>query len=152
MAELNEDERQWHRNQAAKLFNLVWDYMGKAERTAAEDDTILNAAHASRYHWELVGDQQNLSIGEWQISRVYALLGRAEPATYHGKRCLEHTEAGDLEPFYFGYAHEALARAAKVAGDRAKAAAHHALALAQAARVTEKDDRDALEADLATIL
>jgi hypothetical protein len=27
-------------------------------------------AHASRFHWDNVGDDQNRAIGEWQCSRV----------------------------------------------------------------------------------
>ena len=41
---------------------------------------MLHAAHASRFHWGEVGEPVNFARGEWQISRVYAVLGRPEPA------------------------------------------------------------------------
>src|SRR2546427_1263558 len=80
-------ERRWHRKMAAGLFNEVWRLLEK-KRTPAEDDRMIHAAHASRYHWGEVGTPVNLAIGEWQISHVYAVLDRPEPATYHAVRSL----------------------------------------------------------------
>jgi hypothetical protein len=151
MAELTDEERTWHRKQAASLFNLTWDYMEKEDRSPEEDDTMINASHASRYHWQLVGDAKNLSVGEWQLSRVYSILGRAEPAQYHAKRCLCVTEAGDCSPFHVAYAHEAMARSAKVAGDSEAAARHVALAREAAKGIKTQEDRKLVEADLGTI-
>ena len=54
---------------------------------------MIHAAHASRYHWGEVGDDVNLARGEWQCSRVYAVLGRGEPALWHARRCVEIAEA-----------------------------------------------------------
>ena len=40
----------------------------------------------------------NLARGEWLCSRVYATLGRGEPALWHARRCVEINEAiGDDE-------------------------------------------------------
>lgn len=78
-----------HRRLAAHLFNLVWTLMEKPDCTQAENDTMLHAAHASRYHWEQVGTTVNLAWGGWQVSRVYATLRRVEPAGFHAQRCLE---------------------------------------------------------------
>src|SRR3712207_382671 len=81
------DEAQARRRLAADLFNTVWSLLERTDRTQADDDTMLHAAHASRYHWGQVGEPVNLARGEWQVSRVYAVLGRAEPARYHAQRC-----------------------------------------------------------------
>jgi hypothetical protein len=35
---------------------------------------MIHSAHASRYHWQAVGDASDKAIGEWQISRVYSVL------------------------------------------------------------------------------
>ncbi len=56
--------------------------------------------------------------------------------------------SGAQEPFYLGYAHEALARAAIVSADGAKARDHLATADAFAERVTKADDKALLAADL----
>jgi hypothetical protein len=114
---------------------------------------MLHAAHASRYHWIRAGTRVNAARGEWQCSRVYAVLGRAEPALHHARRCLElcESEPADLEEFDLPFAYEALARACSVAGD--DAGTHEWLVRARAAgeAISDEDDRTLLEADLATI-
>ena len=141
-----------HRKIGGDLFNYTWSLLDRKRRNREEDDEMIHAAHASRYHWGRIGRPLQVSIGEWQISRVYSTLGRAEPALYHARRSLEIAKQGRLAPFYVAYAHEAMGRAGKVAGDRALAEKHHALACEAAKGVVEEEDRKLLEADLATIL
>ena len=69
------------------LFNLVWELLERPGRSAEEDDRMVHAAHASRYHWGQVGQPTQFAIGEWQCARVYSVLGRAEPALHHARRC-----------------------------------------------------------------
>src|SRR5207247_1686951 len=51
----SQSERQWHRRMAVQLFNSTWDLMAKKRRTKDEDDRMIHMAHASRYHWSVVG-------------------------------------------------------------------------------------------------
>jgi hypothetical protein len=100
-----------------------------------------------------VGDAVNLARGEWQVSRVYAVLGRGEPAIYHTRRCLEINEANGngREDWELGSAHEALARAYAVAGDRAASDEWRARATAELSGIAEAEDRQILQQDLATL-
>lgn len=139
------------RSLAAELFNHVWSLLDKGDRTPEEDQRMVHAAHASRFLWEDVGDDQNRSIGEWQVSRVYAVLGRAGPALHHGRLAQRFAERGGLGTFYLAYGHEAIARALAVAGDRAGADAALAQARALASQVADEDERNALLADLDTV-
>ncbi len=139
------------RQLAATIFNQVWDLLVKADRTASDDDEMLHGAHASRYHWGVVGEPVHWARGEWQCSRVYAVLGRFEPAMHHARRCLELTSQHDLGPFDVGFAHEAIARSYQLIGDAEMTARHVALGRAQAASVTDAEDRDILTADLAEL-
>src|SRR4051812_47480029 len=141
------DERQL----AVDLFNGVWRLMETEQRTPAQDDRMLHMAHASRYHWEQVGTAANLARGEWLCSRVYAVLGRAEPARHHARRVFEICQENGIGDWDLAFAHEALARAAAVAGDRPAVERHLADARAAAAQISEADDRDQLLGDLATI-
>jgi len=103
---------------AVGLFNYTWTLLENPDRTREQDDEMLNAAHASRYHWGEVGEAVNLSRGEWQVSRVYSVLGRGEPALYHARRCVEINEANDTrEDWELGSAYEAMARAHNPYGD-----------------------------------
>ena len=137
---------------AVGLFNHTWTLLEKADRTAAETDEMIHAAHASRYHWGEVGEGVNLARGEWQCSRVYAVLGRGEPAVWHARRCVDINEANpDREDWDLASAYEAMARALAVAGDLGGAADWKARAVAACAAIAEAKDREAIGQDIATL-
>ena len=136
------------RRLAAALFNRTWELMEKPERSVADDDEMIHSTHASRHHWGVVGTPMHQARGEWQCSRVYAVLGRAEPALHHANRCLTLAVDNDLGPFDIGIGHEALARAYRVAGDPKKQAEHLALGDAQAEKIPDAEDRKILTDDL----
>lgn len=144
-------EREWHRKQAASLFNQTWRYLEKKRRTHAEDLAMIHAAHASRYHWSVVGKPVNQSIGEWQVSHVYAVLRRPEPAMYHAKACLALCREHRLSGFPLAFAYEALARAAAVARRPKDRDRFLRRARAAGETIQDREDRELLLADLATI-
>jgi hypothetical protein len=146
-AGLPDSERQL----AADLFNLVWTLLEQTGRTTEDDDRMVHAAHASRYHWGQVGGPEQIAIGEWQCARVYSVLGRAEPALHHARRCLEIATAGALPDWLIASAHEGLARAYAVAGQRESALASRAAAEAALAKVTDAEDRQVVQDDLASL-
>jgi hypothetical protein len=143
------DAQPTERQLAVDLFNEVWTLMGRSDRGAQEDAAMVHAAHASVHHWSNVGTGENLARGEWQVSRVYTVLGRAEPARWHAERCLALCQEHGLVDWDLAYAHEALARAALVAGEADEA--RRQVAEARDVPVAEDDDRELLEKDLATI-
>jgi DNA-binding transcriptional MerR regulator len=144
-------DRDVERRLAASLFNATWDLMEKGDRTPAEDDRMIHSAHASRYHWEQVGTAANLARGEWQCSRVYAVLRRAEPCLHHAQRVLDICQQNGIGDWDLGFAYEALARGSAVAGDGAAARMWTERALAAAGGIAEEEDRALLLADLETI-
>jgi DNA-binding transcriptional MerR regulator len=143
-----------HRRLGVDLFNHVWTLIEKPDRTPVETDEMIHAAHASRYHWSKAGTTVNLGRGEWQCSRVYAVLGRGEPALWHAKRCVELSEAaanaGEAESWDVPSAYEAMARAHAVSGDRAAAETWREKAQARLASM-DAEDRQIIEGDLATL-
>ena len=140
-----------HRTLGVELNNSTWTLLEKADRTALETDEMIHRAHASRWHWGRVGEQVNLARGEWLCSRVYAVLGRAEPALWHARRCVEIDEANGIADWDIASAYEAMARAHLVAGDRAAAAEWKARAVAALEGIAEQDDREVIERDLAAL-
>jgi hypothetical protein len=139
------------RQLAADLFNRVWTLLETDARTPAQDVEMIHTAHASRHHWGRVGTPVNVARGEWQVSRVYATLGRGEPALVHANLCLETCVANGIGDFDLAYAHEALARAHRALGDEARAAAHAADAAAAGRAIAEAEDRELFEGDLADL-
>ncbi|MFN2468329.1 MAG: hypothetical protein ABR521_09420 [Gaiellaceae bacterium] len=137
---------------AANLFNLTWSLLTKDERTRADDDRMLHAAHASRFHWGEVGEVVNFVRGEWQCSRVYAVLRRAEPALYHAQRCLDWCEGGEgLEDFDLPYAYEALARAHLLAGNADEAHRYQRLACELGEQIADDEDRELFLRDIESL-
>jgi len=137
-----------HKYFAADCFNKAWDLIDKAERTPEEDRLMVALNQASVFHWLNRADctSENLSVGVWQASRIQALLGSAAEARRQAEACLAYSHA--LEPFYIGYAYEALARAELLAGDSAKAAEHLENARGHAGRIANTDQQAMLLKDL----
>jgi hypothetical protein len=99
------------------------------------------------WHWLQCGDDVNEQRGEWLLSHVYAVLGRAEPAVTHALRCLEITEAAGLQGFDRAYAYEAMARALALANDPV-AAEWRARAVQAGTEIADPEDRAIFEADI----
>jgi DNA-binding transcriptional MerR regulator len=139
------------RTLAVHLFNHVWTLLEQTDRTPLQDDEMLHAAHASRHHWGEVGEPVNLARGEWQCSRVYAVLARAEPAMWHAQRCRAICEEHGIGDWDIAFAWEAIARAARVGGDHATADAALLQARELAALIAADEDRELVLSDLETI-
>lgn len=140
-----------HRKLAVDLFNQTWDYIEKPNRTQEEDITMLHMAHASRFHWGIVGEPVNFSRGEWLLSRVYVLLQRAEPAVYHAEVNMDLVQKYKITDFDLAFAYEALARSYLIAGNREAAQKNKALALDISETISKEADRKLLLADVDTI-
>ena len=141
------------RKLAADLFNHTWTLLERPDRTPEQTDEMIHSAHASRYHWGEVPDHEpvNLARGEWQCSRVYAVLGQAEPALWHARRCLEINEANGSGDWDIASAFEAMARACLAAGDLDGVAGWKAKAVAALEGIADPDDREIIEGDIATL-
>jgi hypothetical protein len=146
-----DDWRAIHRKLAVDLFNQVRALLEKPDRTPLENDEMIHASHASRHHWGIVGQPVNLARGEWEISHVYAALGRAESARIHAQRSLELCRDNSIADFDLAFAHEALARAAALAGDAPERDLQLALARDTGAAIADKEDRDYYFQQLATV-
>ena len=141
-----------HRRLGIELYNTTWTLLERPDRTADETDELIHRAHASRWHWARAGTTVNLARGEWLCSRVYAVLDRAEPALWHARRCVDLAEASpEREDWDLAAAYEAMARAHLCAGDRAAAADWAGRARAELAGITDAEDRESIEGDLASL-
>lgn len=136
---------------AKRLYNGVWALLEKADRTPEEDAAMIHLAHASRHHWGSVGTPQNLAIGEWQVARVYAELGRGEPAVYHSERARAISEGAEIEDWCRASVLESLARSYAVAGDRATASDYRDRAVAAVATIADPEEREIIARDVESL-
>jgi hypothetical protein len=139
------------RRVGVELFNSTWRVMESRE----DDERMLHMAHASAYHWLQAPEcePKNRARSEWLCSRVYTVLGRAEPALYHAKRCLEicRTHPEYMEDWDLPFAHEALARAHRVAGNDDEVRDQEQKARELGEQLDDPEDREHLEEALATL-
>jgi hypothetical protein len=140
-----------HQFFSAECFNRAWDEMDKTNRTQEEDEQMLLLGHASLWHWSQRADctPTTLSVGCWQLARIYALLNQATLANIWAQRSLEYSQSEGVAPFYRAYACEALARSWKIGGDSQKMQEFLKLAQEWASRITEEEDRKLILDDLA---
>jgi hypothetical protein len=140
-----------HRRAGVDLFNEAWRLMESREN----DERMLHAAHASAYHWSVAPEcePKHRARSEWQVSRVYAVLGRAEPALHHACRCVEMCTENpeNVEEWDLPFAYEALARAHLLAGDLEAARRCEEKARELGAEIADPEDREHLEEALATL-
>lgn len=127
------DQQAAHRLFAAQAFNACWNLIDKPGRTPTEDAEMRRLAEVSFHHWKAFDGHTdtNLSIGAWQLARVYVISGLAQQGLEYAAQCLEISQTGDVEPFYLAYAHEAMARARAALGqfEASRQSTHHAEAL-----------------------
>jgi hypothetical protein len=142
--------RDSHKHFSAGCFNETWNYITKDPRSEEDIDHMLHLAHTSFWHWTRREDftDRERSIGAWLLARVYALAGHADLARRYGHACLASAEKGNTGAFFIGYAHEALARAERAAGNQAAMDEHMRRARANADQVMDLDDRGLLVKDL----
>lgn len=139
-----------HRRFAQQSNGRVWELLSRPQRMPDEEDELLDAAHASRYHWRQIGDAAQRQRGEWLLSRVYGVLGRPAEALDHARRCLALTEADPaaMADFDFAYAYEGMARVCAQSGEHAEAAAWLARAVAAGEAIANDEDRSIFQGDL----
>jgi hypothetical protein len=102
-------------------------------------------------HWGQVGSPEHLARGEWQCSRVYAVLGRPEPCLHHAQRVLDICVANGIADWDLALAYEALARGCAVAGDTEGARAMTERGLEAVESIAEDEARQLVLADPETI-
>ncbi|WP_096272019.1 hypothetical protein [Paucisalibacillus globulus] len=139
-----------HKQMAVECFNKAWDLLDKSDRTSIEEEQMIHQCHTSFWHWTQVEDHtpQNISIGYWQLSRVYAVVGQGERALHYAELCVTVSKEAELPPFFIAYAYEAQARAQIELeqweeGEKSIARAEEYMPL-----VTVDDSRKLVEADV----
>lgn len=143
--------QEWHKKQAVENFNYTWDLIDKKDRTKEDEIKMIHSSHASRFHWGKIGTPLNFARGEWQISRVYSLLNRAESALFHGKESLELCEKNNIGDFDLAFGYESVARAYMISGNEAEMNKYIELAKTAAESIEKKEDKEYFLSELESI-
>lgn len=151
MSDTKLDISQWHLKQAKSCFNTTWDLIEKENPTEVDISNMINTCHASLFHWTQVGQPINLARGEWQLSRVYAIVGMAESSLFHAKNSYKICMDNDIEDFDLSFAYEALSRAYHVMGQNDPAIEYYNLALESANDIKKDEDKKYFLSELESI-
>jgi len=137
---------------STELFGTTWEYIEQADQRSPEEDmAMLHIAITSLWHWTQREDvtAANLSVGYWQVSRVYNLIKQPENARTYGLLALNYAEG--LEPFFKAYAYETLARAEMLSGNRVIMLVYLEKANEMAKLIDQEEDRALLMNYLSSI-
>lgn len=144
----HEETALWQRRLASQANNRAWSLSEQPSRTAAEDEEMLQAAHAAMYFWSIVGDGKNRAHAAQLVALAYAKLGLAEPASRYLARSEPVLLSAQAEPWERALAHAVAAQVAAARGDTRSHRAHYVAASEQVAALPDAEDRAILEATL----
>jgi hypothetical protein len=148
---MTQEKKDMHKKFAVDCFNGTWDLLDKNDRTDEENFMMIRMAHASRYHWGEIGSPLQFARGDWQISRVYAVLGMGRMAYDYAKTSLDHCMENDIGDFDLAFAYEALLRASMILDNPADIKKFKKLALDCGKAIQEDGNRTYFLSELKSI-
>jgi hypothetical protein len=123
----------------AKMTNgLVWQLLGKPDRTTEDNEIMVLTANASLFHWLHAG-----------TAHIYAELGEGAPSLRYALRCMELTEQhrNEMADFDVAYAYEAMARANALLGRLEEARPYFGMAKEAGEKISDAEDKEIFTGD-----
>lgn len=109
------DAKSWQRYFAIECNNRAWELAAKS-RTPGEDVEMLNAAHASCFHWSQVGAELHVMRAKMLLARVHTLVGNGALAMRLALEMRDYFSSHDAPAWEMAFAHAVYAHAAHVVG------------------------------------
>jgi hypothetical protein len=136
----SEEATAWHRRFAAAANNRAWD-LSVQIRNAAEDQEMLNAAHASAWHWARVGTELNRMRATMLLAEVHASLGLGQSALSYAEEMRTYLLGIQAPDWEVAFVHAVHAHAASAAGETEKHRVSYELAAAALNAVSNDKER-----------
>lgn len=134
------DAKSWQRYFAIECNNRAWDLAAKS-RTPAEDVEMLNAAHASCFHWSEVGTELHSMRAKMLLARAHTLVGNGVLAVRLALEMREYFSSHDAPAWEMAFAHAIYAHAAQVVGDLENHRTAYQNAVQVLSKVTSEEER-----------
>lgn len=103
---------------------------------------MLNAAHASAYHWSKIGTDLNQARARMLLGHVHAELGMGATALAYARASFEYLAAHNPPDWEIAFAHAVLAHAAAAAGEADLHQRHFARADELGRAIADPEDRE----------
>ena len=136
-----EDLTAQHRAFAALGNNRAWELSVRG-RSTAEDQEMLNAAHASAWHWSKVGTELNRMRAAMLLAEVHALLGFGKSALAYAEEVREYFLRVGAPEWELAFVHVIHAHAASAAGEVAKHQTSYELAVVALIAIPDQEERN----------
>lgn len=104
-----------HRYMAVEANNLAWQ-LSVVERTQAEDQEMLHAAHTAAWHWSKVGTELHHMRAVMLLAEVHALCGLGQTANAYSEKMYDYFTSRETDAWELAFTHSIHARVAFVAG------------------------------------
>jgi hypothetical protein len=112
------DIASWHKRFATEANNRAWD-LAETQRTPAQDREMLDAAHASAWHWSAIGIELNNMRASMLLAEVHAQLGHGVSAFEFAQEMHAYFTTHESPDWEVAFAHAIYAHAASLAGAHA---------------------------------
>lgn len=146
-----EEQSRWHRRFAVECNNRAWQLADKPSCTPAENEEMLNAAHAAAFHWNRVGNPLNDARARLLLGHVHARLGNAELARRFAGASHTYLSGIESPDWEIAFSQAVMAHAAAASQDRAGHLAHYIAARAAGDAIKDPEDRTIFDKTFAGI-
>ena len=147
----DEEQTLWRRRLAVQANNRAWSLSERLNRSAEEEQDMLEAAHAAMFFWRMVGNESNLAHAQQLLAHVYALRGEGGEAERYHDQSFTYFQGGECDAWEVALSHCVAANVAAATGDAVRHAAQLALARSTTVALTDPEDRKIIEATLAVV-
>jgi hypothetical protein len=144
MAKAPEDTNpeSWHRFFAATANNKAWP-LAEAPRSEVDALALLNAAHASAWHWQAIGNELNHKRSIMLLAQAHAVAGLGQSALLYANEMRSYFLGEPTTPDWeLAFTHAIHANAAHAAGQTEQHQSSYALARSAIDAIADEEDRD----------
>lgn len=139
------DPKSWQRYFAIEANNRAWELAARA-RSAAEDREMLDAAHASAWHWEVAGTELHHMRAKMLLAEVHSLLGLGASALAYAREVRDYFLGRETPDWELAFTHTIHAHAAHAAGDEATHRSAYREAVDAIDAIADEEDRKIVRA------
>ena len=134
------DAQRWHERFAMTCNNRAWE-LAVQHRTASQDREMLDAAHASAWHWSQIGTELNRMRATMLLAEVHALLDMGLSALALAEEMCSYFVAHECPDWELAFAHAIHAHAAHAVGRLAEYREAYGKAAAALHAISGEGDR-----------
>ena len=135
------DPEAWHRYHAVLANNRAWE-LSVRDRTPDEDREMLDAAHASAWHWAQVGMELNRMRATMLLAEVHALAGDGGRALAYAREMRAYFLGSETPDWEIAFTHAVTAHCAAIASEPELHRSEYKKARAALDRVADAEDRE----------